>query len=294
MQFRSIEISDPAFERDGLRHITLKSRALQQRADITLFVPELDLHASTPIVLLLHGVYGSHWAWAYKGGAHRAAQRLIHAQQIRPMILAMPSDGLWGDGSGYVDHGQKDFERWIVEEVPLFIREQYNLAKKASPLFIAGLSMGGYGALRLGAKYPSIFSGISGLSSITDFSDWQTFMEEEITGLPIPEAEQTALHFLRQNPATLPPIRFDCGTEDRLLASNRTLHESLSEAGIQHVYEEFPGGHSWPYWTKGLERSLLFFESIEVEYPLPVKPPFHRGHSPPFGTIAHPPDGALP
>ena len=262
MKFRTIEISDPRFERGGLRHITLKSNALQQRADITLFIPENSLNnQSTPLVILLHGVYGSHWAWAMKGGAHQIAHSLIAKNKIRPMILAMPSDGLWGDGSGYLKHEKMDFESWIVEEVPAAV-QQFSLIDTNSPIFIAGLSMGGYGALRLGAKYPSKFRGISGLSSITDFSDWQPFLEEDISRLPVPEQERSVLHYFIKNKEILPPFRFDCGTEDELIYANQQLHQALKSEGIPHVYEEFPGGHEWAYWELGLARSLLFFETL--------------------------------
>src|SRR3546814_20544624 len=96
--------------------MTVKSASLGARADISLFVPDCVAGlADVPIVILLHGVYGSHWAWALKGGAHLTAQRLIDEDTIPPLVLAMPSDGLWGDGSGYVPHRTRDFERWIVE-----------------------------------------------------------------------------------------------------------------------------------------------------------------------------------
>ena len=108
------------------------------------------------------------------------------------MVLAMPSDGLWGDGSGYVKHEEKDFEKWIVEEVPAVVR-QVTSSQADSPIFIAGLSMGGYGAMRLGAKYPTQYKGFSGLSSITNFSDWQGFMEEYIMDLPVPKEEQNTV-----------------------------------------------------------------------------------------------------
>ncbi len=81
----------------GLDFITVKSNALKKRADITVFSPP-NAGKNTPLVILLHGVYGSHWAWAMKGNAHITTQNLIEAGQIKPMILAMPSDGLYADG----------------------------------------------------------------------------------------------------------------------------------------------------------------------------------------------------
>src|SRR5258708_3161177 len=175
--FRTIEISEPRFEAEGLRWVTVKSRALRHRADLTLFVQRQAASATNiPLVILLHGVYGSHWAWALKGGAHRTAARLIDAQEIPPMVLAMPSDGLWGDGSGYLTQHGGDFERWIVDEVPAAAREAAPSLSETSPLFINGLSLGGFGALRLAGKYPQKFRGSGGHSSITRFDQFHLFV----------------------------------------------------------------------------------------------------------------------
>jgi S-formylglutathione hydrolase FrmB len=57
----------------------------------------------------------------------------------------------------------------------------------------------------------------------------------------------------------LPRLRFDCGRDDALLEANRALHARLTEAGIAHVYEEFPGAHTWEYWSTHIERSFRFF-----------------------------------
>jgi len=261
--FRTIEIADPRFTHEGLVPVTFKIPALGGRADVTFFVsPGVEGTTDVPVVILLHGVYGSHWAWALKGGAHRTAARLIGEKVIPPMVLAMPSDGLWGDGSGYVRHADDaDYERYIVDEIPACAREVLpaTLTEK-SPLFIAGLSMGGFGALRLGAKHPTRFRAMSGHSSITHFSQMVKFVEEPLSRYgPPPESEQSVLHWMETNRATLPPFRFDCGTEDLLIEENRTLHRELDARGIPHVYEEFPGGHEWPYWERHLADTLRFF-----------------------------------
>ena len=253
--FRTIEISEPRFEAEGLRWVTVKSRALGHRADLTLFVPGQAASAGNlPVVILLHGVYGSHWAWALKGGAHRTAARMIP-----PMVLAMPSDGLWGDGSGYLPHRNADFERWIVEEVPAAVRKAVPGVDEASPLFINGLSMGGFGALRLAAKYPQKFRGAGGHSSITLFEQFKLFVEEPLESYGCPKEDQSVLECMLRNREHLPALRFDCGSEDLLIEYNRELHRELKRAGITHIYEEFPGGHSWPYWETHLEDMLKFF-----------------------------------
>src|SRR5690348_8488174 len=103
--FRTIEASNKEIEFEGLHFLTVKSCALQGRADVTLFAPrEAEGLKDVPLAILLHGVYGSHWAWAMKGFAHRTLQKMVSAKEIPVMALAMPSDGLLGDGSGYVPH----------------------------------------------------------------------------------------------------------------------------------------------------------------------------------------------
>lgn len=261
--FRTIEISDPRFELEGLRWVTVKSRALKHRADLTLFVPaQAGGSKNLAVVILLHGVYGSHWAWALKGGAHRTARRLIDAGEIPPLILAMPSDGLWGDGSGYLPQRAADFERWIVEEVPAAVRHAVPGVQENSPLFINGLSMGGFGALRLAAKHPQKFRGAGGHSSITEFDQFKLFVEEPLESYGCPPAEQSVLECLLRNRRSLPPLRFDCGAEDPLIEYNRELARELKRAGIAHTYAEFPGGHSWPYWETHLPDMLKFFATL--------------------------------
>lgn len=262
--FRTIEFSDTRFLQAGLSHITVKSQHLKGRGDITTFVPSnvKSVGNNVPIVILLHGVYGSHWAWAYKAGAHITAGHLMTNRLVRPMVLAMPSDGLWGDGSGYVAHAQADFEAWICEDVPKAVQQLVPEVTTSSPIFIAGLSMGGYGALRLGAKYPSLFSGISGHSSITQWEEMKQFVEEDISSFPIFAQDANVFPLLQKNKELLPPFRFDCGREDPLIEGNRALHEALDAASIPHRYEEFEGAHEWPYWEEHLVDTLQFFDQI--------------------------------
>jgi putative tributyrin esterase len=97
--FRTIELGTLPSEVGSLRVMTVKSPALRARADLSFYLPEgIENPQHLPVVVLLHGVWGSHWVWAIKGRAHLTLQQLIDDGEIPPMILAMPSDGLWGDG----------------------------------------------------------------------------------------------------------------------------------------------------------------------------------------------------
>ena len=154
--------------------ITVASRALGRRADICYWAPPIGTGTPPlPVVLLLHGSCASAWSWPLNGGAHLTAGRLIEAEEIAPVALVMPSDGLWGLGSGYVPHADADYERFIVEEVPAAAALADDRVTGSSPLTIAGLSMGGFGALRLGAKYPDRFRGISAHSAVTTLAAWR-------------------------------------------------------------------------------------------------------------------------
>jgi putative tributyrin esterase len=260
-RFKTVEISDPRFETGNLRFITIKSPALRRRGDISVFVPpNTEDRNDLPLVLLLHGVYGSHWIWAYKAGLHLTAAELIKTGQMVPMVIAMPSDGLWGDGSGYLPHKDFDFDMWIMQDVVDSVTELVPQVNHSSSLFITGLSMGGYGALRLGAKYATRFKAISAHSSITNFDQFSIFVDEYPEGYKLKETEETSvLKLMIQNKNALPPFRFDCGEEDILIEYNRKLHMKLEEHGIQHIYEEFSGKHEWTYWEEHIKDSLLFF-----------------------------------
>lgn len=263
ISFRTIEISDPRFEREDVRHITVKSAALAQRADITVHAtPAARAGADVPLVILLHGVYGSHWAWTEKGGAHLTAARLQTAGGIPPMVLAMPSDGLWGDGSAYLRHRTQDFERWIAWEVPAAVGHAVPGVTSRSRVCIAGLSMGGFGALRLAARFPEKFAAASGHSSITHFEQMALFVEERLGAYTALAEDRSVLDVMLRHRDRLPPIRFDCGAGDPLIEHNRELHRALERAGVAHAYEEFPGGHEWSYWETHLADSLRFFAAV--------------------------------
>lgn len=258
-RYTSLKVVDGQRQRESLRVLSFESPALGGRGDVTVYVPP-GAHHDLPLVMLLHGVYGNHWAWANNGGAHRTAARLIERGLMRPMVLAMPADGVWG-GAGtdrHARHRAGDYETWIMDEVLSSVAEVLPELDYDPPLFLAGLSMGGYGALRMGAKYGRRILGISAHSAMTHLAEGGRFEDDPQTGL------QTDRHsvgwWLVRHRATLAPLRFDCGTEDPLIVANRRLHADLTAHGVAHRYEEFPGYHSWDYWALHLPDTLLFFE----------------------------------
>ena len=265
--YRNVELSDPRYEAGGLRHLTFRSEALGRRGDVTVFVPPGCGDArGLPAVLLLHGVYNSHWAWSMQGGAHATALAMIEKGEIEPVVLLMPSDGLWGDGSGYLPHPSADYERWVMADVVGCCREALTCLGAESQLFVAGQSMGGYGALRLGAKYAAVVAAFAAHSAVTDPRQLSRYVTEPLSlyGKAAGGEEALPLYWLRKNRDHLPPFRFDCGTGDDLIGANRRLHRSLMEEGVSHVYEEFGGGHDWDYWREHIADTLRFFQSCSI------------------------------
>jgi enterochelin esterase-like enzyme len=261
--FRTTEISNPLFEYNNLRFITVKSKNLKGRGDICVFIPEGNTATNLPIAILLHGVYGSAWSWSLSGGAHQTAQRLIDQNKIKPMVLVMPSDGLWGDGSAYTKHSSLDFEKWIVEDVINAAKELIPQAENSKKTFIAGLSMGGFGALRIGAKYGTVFDAISGLSSITELNQMKLFVEEDLMQYKqLNTDDESIIKTILKNKKQLPPLHFDCGKKDLLIAHNQLLALELKKHNIPHDYQEFVGEHGWEYWQKHLKDTLLFFSNF--------------------------------
>ena len=174
----------------------------------------------------------------------------------------MPSDGLWGDGSAYKKHSQKSFDKWIVDDVVSAVRHYIPQASDASKVCLGGLSMGGYGALRLGALYPHIFTAISAHSSITKLEQMKNFIEEDVACLKSDSnTPDDLIEVFKSCSDNIPSLRFDCGKEDDLFSANQVLSQELKELNIPHDFEELKGGHEWIYWQAHIEKTLLFFDS---------------------------------
>jgi len=259
---RNPVLSEELSGHPGVRLLTLYSPALRHRADVTLYLPPGAGDRPVPLLVLMHGVYGSHWNWWALGNLPAIAAEMLAAAQIVPFAIAMPSDGLWGDGSAYVTHKRFDAESWILSDVPAAVSDLFPQIQ-TTKIFLAGLSMGGFGALRIGAKHPSRVAGISAHSPVTHLAELRQFVQDSIDeDLGASKRDADVLYWVRRNRARLPPIRIDCGTEDSLLRSNRDLHTALLRARIPHTYEEHPGGHDWAYWQQHVRATLRFVSQL--------------------------------
>ncbi len=218
---------------------------------------------------LLHGIFGNYTDWI-------TGTRLARWAEERDLVVVMPS----GDNSFYVDHpnGENNYGAFIGQELVELTRAMFPLSCKREDTFIAGLSMGGYGAIRNGLKYNETFGSLAGLSSALvlesalEFENGGAFilnnrdyfescfgdLHQALSNDMNPKMLINELaEKLKADPLTLlPNIYLACGTEDELLIPNQDLHQHMINRGIDHTYVEGPGGHTWEFWDRYIEKVL--------------------------------------
>ncbi len=264
-RFRTVRNSPPGVLPAGLQFVTVQSPSLSGRGDLAIFSPPgvAPDAENVPLVVLLHGVYGSFWNWAFNGGVHDVLSALLDAGEVGPMVLAMPSDGLAGEGTGYLDHGAADYERWVIDDVPACVAEAIPSVTERSPLMLAGNSMGGFGALRLAARHVDRVAGVAAHSPITDLDELALFTVDDIgTTLGVPASERSVAALLERGRDHIGSVHIDCGTQDPLIGSNRRLHEALERSGVRHRYEEYDGAHDWASWHRRIAVGLTFLDRV--------------------------------
>ncbi len=218
-----------------------------------------------PTLYLLHGLSDDSTMWL------RRSRLEIYAAAL-PLIIVMP-DGYRGfytnneEGPAYARH--------IGEELPAFIERTFPAIPRRDARAISGLSMGGYGALRVGLGYHDRFcsahshSGAVGWGRNTKIDSLAKspgrgpdFAAEMLRVFgPSPDGtdhDLLALARRAKRARKLPKILLDCGKDDFLLEDNRAFTQELKAAKIPHTYDEHPGGHDWDYWDTHIRQALAF------------------------------------
>jgi putative tributyrin esterase len=218
-----------------------------------------------PVIYLLHGLGGGAGDWV-SARAHLAA----HAAAYRFIIVTPEGEDGWYTDSATVAANR--FETYILEELIPDVERRYRALPMRDARAVAGLSMGGYGALKFGVKHPERFILAASLSGAFGAPSWDAndpgllaFVKPSIArtygAMDSPTRAANDLFKLFSDlpperfPA-LPFIYFDCGTEDFLIGSNRALSELLLRRKIPHEYRQLPGAHSWPYWDAQVQEVL--------------------------------------
>lgn len=211
---------------------------------------------------LLHGLLGNYTDWVN----HTRIQEWAEAKNL---AVVMPS----GDNSFYVDNPVSKNGEFIGQELLDATRDMFHLSHKREDTFIAGLSMGGFGALRNGLVYHRNFGYIAGLSSAVHLfedpleAEGRNIGSEDAAFGSMRDAIKTDKNprvafenLLKEKEADpsveFPKIYLACGTEDHLVISNRKYKKMFEDAGIDLTYEEGPGAHNWDFWNTYIQRVL--------------------------------------
>ncbi len=268
-RFRTVRASPPGSLAPGSTFLTVQSPALGGRGDLGVHVPQaLAVPEGVPIVVLLHGVYGSFWNWFLAGRANRTLDRLVEAGSVAPMVLVTPTDGMRGEGTAYLRHPDRDYEQWIIDEVVDVVREFVDAATETSPLFLGGNSMGGFGAARLGLRHAERVAGVAMHSAITHLDQLAHFTTGDIAAdAGLDPAERDLLTAVDRCPSVPPPIYLDCGAADPLALANLAFQAELTGREIDFEAHTFDGGHDWDAWSSRIEHSLVFFGRIAGDSP---------------------------
>jgi S-formylglutathione hydrolase FrmB len=211
-----------------------------------------------PVLYLLHGYSDDHQAWLLQS-------RLLEYVAGLPLVVVMPD----AEHSFYCDaYEGEPFERYLLEEVRGLVEKCFAVRKSGRRArCVGGLSMGGFGAMKLGLRYPDLFASVGAHSSAMDVArhaGGDTPIMRDLRRLLGP-ARGDNPHRCDNDPfllaqqvdrAQLPALYFDCGTEDQLLPSNREFDRLLTKLDLPHVYQEYPGDHSWGYWDQHIQDSL--------------------------------------
>ena len=211
-----------------------------------------------PVLYLLHGWDGHYTDWLTRTNV------ADYAAQYR-LIIVTPE----GNDSWYVDGaaGINDkYESYILKELMPDVDTRYRTIQSRYGRAVAGLSMGGYGAIKLGLKYPATFAfagSVSGAFGVTRYTEkemgganlkpfMKTFGPVGSETRKANDVFEIARGLSAARVASLPYFYFDCGTEDAAqhFLPNRELSELFLEKKITHEYRELPCNHSWQYWDQ--------------------------------------------
>jgi S-formylglutathione hydrolase FrmB len=220
--------------------------------------------ARYPVLYLLHGLGGHYSDWVTRTNV------ADYAAQYR-LIVVTPE----GNDSWYTDSATKSndkYETYVLKELIPDVQRRYRTIETRYGRAVAGLSMGGYGALKFGLKSPGTFIFAGSMSGCPEAASWTAADLKDLKWIydslppvfgPTESEARKAndlLEIVRGMTAarigSLPYFYLDCGTEDFASNSNQKFAELLRQKKIAHEYRQLPGNHNWQYWDQQVREIL--------------------------------------
>ena len=210
---------------------------------------------------LLHGRSDDHTTWQRQTSIERYVESLNLA-----VVLPAVHRSFYND----MAHGG-NYWQFISEEVPALVRDIFPLSSKRKDNYVAGLSMGGYGAFKLALTYPDRYAAAASLSGGLDIAESvradnprndKYRLEEfrnifgDLSRVPNSKHDLIALAKKVVKGSVKPRLYQCCGTEDFLYEENLHFRDVVRKLSMDLTYEEGPGEHNWAYWDKMIQRVL--------------------------------------
>lgn len=208
--------------------------------------------AGAPVLYLLHGLSDDHTIWQRRTSIERYVAPL-------GMAVVMPAV----HRSFYADevHGGR-YWTFLSEELPALVDAFFKVSTRREDTYVAGLSMGGYGALKWALRQPSRFAAAASMSGALDIAQLaeredRTSLFHRVHGGEIRPEED--LIKLVAGATTIPRLHVSCGTEDILFGQNRTFVDAAEKAGAPVTVDFRPGDHEWGFWDAEIRTVLDWF-----------------------------------
>ena len=221
------------------------SCALGMTTSLRISLPDRFLieqeSAALPVLYLLHGLSDDHTAWSRRTSVERYAESAGIAVVMPEVQRSFYTDMVYG----------LRYFTYIAEELPALCRRLFPLSERREATFIAGNSLGGYGALKAALRFPERFGAAASFSGAVDvkkrFDAHRGEFQAINNGRLKPEDDLFVLSE-QIDPAASPRLFMTCGLSDFLLTDNRQLRDRMISRGLPLSYDEQEGGHDWEYW----------------------------------------------
>ncbi|MGM0167815.1 hypothetical protein IGI39_002799 [Enterococcus sp. AZ135] len=252
--------------------VNVYSNILQMEVAMNVILPQtthkkigtetVGVTNDVPVLYLLHGMGGNHSVWERR----TSVERYVSEYQ---MAVVMPSTDL-----GFYTDTTYDMKYWtfVSEELPTIVHELFpQITCKREKTFAAGLSMGGYGALKLGLAKPEKFAAVASLSGAVVLADVESLLlvrnEAYWQGIfgpldHIQGSENDPLYLLDKlvdSGKSAPRFFFACGTEDELYPASQYMAHKMKQKKLDVTFEDGPGKHDWVFWDTWIKRVLEWF-----------------------------------
>ncbi len=274
-----VAFSQAAFAQNGIVELddSVHSEILNKNVKYSVYLPAAWAQKDSvlPVVYLLHGLGGGDRDYLQGFRLGNKMDSCIAIGALPPAAIICPE----GYRTFYTNDvaGKFRYEDFFIQEFIPLIEKKYGVGGKKEKRSLAGLSMGGYGALKIAMKYPDAFQAASGMSAAirSDSAmlaltsvEWKDRGFDQIYSVANSDNrltpawyENSVLYLAQTMPAeSLQKVRYwiDCGDDDYLDDGNYELHKILKKRKIYHEYRVRNGGHEWMYWDTGIIPALKF------------------------------------